>query len=287
MDNAVEIYDRGGCGDREGGSGRSRGDSRVGERGGRKVKQHDFVSCRGHPVIIATCDPAREREATKELVNLLNQTIEEYGLLTEDNALSSAEGNSSNNPEQESISDMIQQELAQVRCQQHSGTQCIVSVKSGVKGIAIAKVMKADLSPVELVCCIFDKIKKEKLPCSRHIARLIPLQRTFYPQEEDFNSNFSALLRQEFPSSVTTTLGKRKAEATSESEGSEIAKEEVQEKAVEIELTSQEFIYSTSFKARNHNTLTKLLIQNKIRELMPSNATLNYRHGKVRLTNIF
>jgi hypothetical protein len=38
-----------------------------------KQTQNDTSSVRNHPCILATCDAMRGREASKELVNLLNE----------------------------------------------------------------------------------------------------------------------------------------------------------------------------------------------------------------------
>ena len=38
---------------------------------------NDLPSCRGMGIVVGSCDNAREREASKELVNLFNEHIEE------------------------------------------------------------------------------------------------------------------------------------------------------------------------------------------------------------------
>jgi hypothetical protein len=58
--------------------------------------------------------------------------------------------------------------------------------------------MKSGICPVKLVQAIFQRVKSEKLPCSRHIVRIIPLQYVFYPDMEELTTNVHKLLTKEF-----------------------------------------------------------------------------------------
>ena len=42
----------------------------------RHCRGNDLPSVRGHKAILVSCDNAKEREAVKECMNLINQTIE-------------------------------------------------------------------------------------------------------------------------------------------------------------------------------------------------------------------
>jgi hypothetical protein len=172
-----------------GGSGR-------GGRGGRGGggSSNDTSSCKGHGAIMGTCDAARERETSKEMVNLLNQAIE---------YLHPVPPVAADDEEQEpwvgSVKDMLAQEISQVRKQKHSATQNVMSVDTKVKGIVMIKIMRKDLCALELVKAIFDRVKREKEPCSRHVVRIIPLQRVFFPDNNHLSDNIASIVLSAYP----------------------------------------------------------------------------------------
>ena len=216
---------------------------RGGFRGGHQSgSQNDSSSCKGYGVIIGTCDAARERETSKELVNLLNQAIEDMPFegatnaphqkdagtdepnggaassssssSSSSNSSSSSSSSSSNSSSSsssssssggsgscagESIKDMLANEIAQVKQQSHAATQNFISINTRVKGLVMIKIMRKDLCPVRLVESIFQRVKVDKVPCSRHVVRMIPLQRVFYPNEQELLDNVSSLLKSTFP----------------------------------------------------------------------------------------
>ena len=146
---------------------------------------------------MGTCDAARERETSKEMVNLLNQAIETMCPPT-------AESENKKEPEMASsgsgsVKDMLAQEIAQVKKQKHSATQNVMSVDTKVKGIVMIKIMRKDLCALELVKAIFERVRKEKEPCSRHVVRIIPLQRVFFPDNNNLSDNVATIVRSAYP----------------------------------------------------------------------------------------
>lgn len=153
---------------------------------------NDMPSCRGHKCIMATCDPAREREANKELVNLLNQAIE------------TLIGNNNNNENEIDTSNMsIQEQLAaeisQIKGQNHQSTQQVISINTNIKGIILVKLNNKSLCPIKLITEIFNRASKDKQSVSRHIARLVPFERVFFPSDEQLKWNLYELLQERFP----------------------------------------------------------------------------------------
>lgn len=167
-----------------------------GGRGGRGGggSSNDTSSCKGHGAIMGTCDAARERETSKEMVNLLNQAIETLypatQMVTEDVEQESWGG---------SVKDMLAQEISQVRKQKHSATQNVMSVDTKVKGIVMIKIMRKDLCALELVKAIFDRVRREKEHCSRHVVRIIPLQRVFFPDNNNLSDNIASIVLSAYP----------------------------------------------------------------------------------------
>jgi hypothetical protein len=94
---------------------------------------------------------------------------------------------------------MLAQELEEVRQQSHQATQNVISVNTNIKGLVLVKIMRSDLCPVKLVETIFQRVKDEKRACSRHLARLIPLQYVFYPDESELMEHMYEMLQAEFP----------------------------------------------------------------------------------------
>ena len=179
-----------------GGGRGGRGGGRGG-RGGGGGSNNDTSSCKGHGAIMGTCDAARERETSKEMVNLLNQAIESLGMAIRDDTESTQHESSSGGTD--SVKDMLAQEIAQVRKQKHSATQNVMSVDTKVKGIVMIKVMRSDLCPLELVKAIFERVRTEKEPCSRHVVRLIPLQMVFFPNNNHLSENVASIIQSAYP----------------------------------------------------------------------------------------
>lgn len=169
-----------------------------GGRGGGSGGGNDLASCRGYAAIIGTCDAARERESTKELSNLLSQTIERLGLTTPPPTLEEEESADPSSKGNESIEDMLRNEVMQIKNQKRAGTQDFVSINTGIKGIVLVKIARRDLCPIMLVKSIFDQISSEKVPCSRHLVRVIPLQILFFAGEDDFTNITKLLLEGTF-----------------------------------------------------------------------------------------
>lgn len=177
----------------KGRDGGGRGGRGVG--GGRGGGGGDLSSCRGYAGIIGTCDAARERESTKELSNLLNQAIERLGLTA---PLPIVEENEETCQGNESIEDMLRNEVMQVKKQRHSGTQDFISINTGIKGIVLVKISRRDICPIMLVKSVFDQVSEEKVPISRHLVKLIPLQLIFFAGEEEFGNIANLLVEGTF-----------------------------------------------------------------------------------------
>ena len=173
-----------------------------GSRGGRGSggSTNDTSSCKGHGAIMGTCDAARERETSKEMVNLLNQAIEIMCPASVESEINIAPETATSGSG--SVKDMLAQEIAQVRKQKHSATQNVMSVDTKVKGIVMIKIMRKDLCALELVKAIFERVREEKEPCSRHVVRIIPLQRVFFPDNNNLSDNVATIVRAAYPGAV-------------------------------------------------------------------------------------
>jgi hypothetical protein len=261
---------------------------------------NDISSCRGYPIIVGTCDTAREKETSKELVNLFTQTLEAMGY--DDDEAEAGEGAGESSTASLSILDLIAQELAEVRSKRHRGSQRVMSVQSGIKGIVVIKVVRRNICPVALVKATFDRIRKERLALTRYVVRLIPLQMVFFPSAEELTMNLTALL-----ASIPEQVGDKisSAEEPREEDSSKLlsitsssqpldeleqgkafaeaiaAKLKKKRNANRPSSQSARLVYSISYKARNHNVLTRHEVVKAVTTTMPSYATFNLRSEKV------
>eukprot|EP01038_Epipyxis_sp_PR26KG_P009893 gene9893-13307_t len=169
-----------------------------------KGSSNDVSSCRNHSVVIGTCDVARERESTKELMNIINVAIEEEDKrnpvkVSGPSVSTDVDVNIDPVPfNNVSIKDLLQSEIQEVRQQRHVANKDVVSINVGIQGLVLVKIMRSDLCVVKLVKSVFDKIRISKLPCCRHLVRLIPLQKVFFPNEEEFVSYSSQIIQEKW-----------------------------------------------------------------------------------------
>ena len=157
---------------------------------------NDLTSCRGLSIVIATCDAARERETSKELVNLFNQTIED---LKEASAGDDNNNDDNNNNQTSSIQDMLQQELNEIRGRTNKNVQNVMSINTGVKGIVCIKFLNAQYTSYNIIKYIFDKIKNTKESLSRYAIRVVPLEHVFFPNIEELNTHILKLFPGHIP----------------------------------------------------------------------------------------
>lgn len=169
--------------------------------GARKFQANDIASCRGHGIFLATCQSAREREASRELVTLITDAIEYlYPAEPVDEEPAVAEEEHS-----VSVEEMIRREVEAAKGGPNKGgennalAQKAVSIATDIKGIVIIKLMRKAFCPVQILSHIMRRIEKERAPLTRYVVRLIPLQTTFFPKEEDLAENIPYLLHRHLP----------------------------------------------------------------------------------------
>lgn len=178
----------------------------------KRVNPNSISSCRGHSIVIGTCDTARERESNKELVNLLTQGIEDLvqrGEIPEkyvspfkarkeaESEANEVEGGTYGSNSY-SIASLLAAELEEAR-DDGGGTACVHSILLNMKGVILVKLTRPDVDPLHLLRTIFDKIASTKLALSRHLIRLIPCARAFYPNYVELVSNVRTLLHKDLP----------------------------------------------------------------------------------------
>lgn len=284
-----------------------------GGKGGGGYQQHDFASCRGYGIILATCDAAKERETSKEMVNLIVEAIERVypeSLVAKEEEVVEEEQQVKVDKGSLSIADLMKQEISQVKAKKSSSLATAVSIKTDVKGIALVKLLKHEYCPIELVLNIFKKIETEKKSCCRYTVRLIPLKYVFFPKEEDFIANIEKILNVEMgipipyhppkPVETTETTEEAVVGEKREREENEEASDDQATKVQKVETPVQEIIpvpvpppapvypvekirYVLQFKARNHNVLVKNFVADKINRLVNGYAIADYRQAKVIL----
>ena len=159
-------------------------------------------SCKGHGVIMATCDAAREREANKEIVTLVDMILEDWEATGEVQKLPEAENKGSNakDSKDDSIADILAAEIAEAR-REAEGFKPKNSriINTNIKGVVLVKITRQGCCPIKIVRRIFEKVKSDKRAYSRHIVRIIPLRYCFYPDEWDLVENVRKCVCDVFP----------------------------------------------------------------------------------------
>lgn len=233
---------------------------------------HDIPSCKGYPVIMGTCDAARERETSRELVNLLNDAIEALYPRPSAPHSDQADGHG------KSIAEMMRAEIEEIKGQKHADTQSVVSINTGVKGIALIKILRKECCPVTLIKHLFERVRREKAALCRYVVRVIPLQRVFYPELEDLQTHFTLIMREALgiaapaPETVAATPAEEEEcaapapaadvpEAVVPEAGSKRPLTEDPDTSKEVKKPRTEehvkFGYCIHYKARNNNILKK------------------------------
>jgi hypothetical protein len=178
-----------------------------GGKGGGGGGDNSFASCKGHGVILASCDTAREREANKEIINIVDMIVEEWensGKITrkedtqKSNDTATTADGSGREDKEESMADLLAAEIAEVKKSANRGQNARI-INTGVKGMALIKITRRECCPLEMVRAIFAKVKEEKKAYSKHLVRLIPLKFCFYPDEWDLVDNVRVCMETAFP----------------------------------------------------------------------------------------
>lgn len=206
----------GGSGDNGGGGG-SNGDQ--GPKKPRRAAVINLGNVKGHQAVVGTCDIRNDRQATAELVDMLNAVADdmypedekddEGGEATAGSSLvaantdtnkSTAEDNSGDGGGDEttasaaaqepapaaselSVEEMVRQEAEALR----SGsvkTHRFKSVNTTVKGVVMVCVMDPKIDILRLVDALYAEIRTTKMRRSRFLERVTPLQVTSYSDLE-------------------------------------------------------------------------------------------------------
>lgn len=275
----------------QGGKARSTGPSEA-------FSKQDLGSCKGHGVVLATCDAAKEREASKELCNVITDAVEQ--LYPEDVGDSSTNDADEDYEQKLSMEEMIKREVEGLKHAPSSSSgnkknfQKVVSIKTDVKGLVLLKLTSKNHCPLRIVKHIMDLVRSEKRAFTRYAVRLIPLQVVFYPNDVELKEGMNELLSRNIPELAILPLstdaggeGDGEGEVDDEhqskrpkNDNSGIIADQIEKESVTIiqidkvtttiSTTKPKFTYSVTFKARNNNSFSRdfilQLFNGKLRE---------------------
>lgn len=60
------------------------------------------------------------------------------------------------------------------------------------------KICRPEICPLSLVRSIFLRVQTEKLPVSKHVVRIVPMQKVFFPNENELEENLQSLIQSHF-----------------------------------------------------------------------------------------
>ena len=189
-----------------------------------------------------------------------------------------------------------------------------------MKGVVLAKIRKPNVCPVRLVEMLFKQITEQGLSLSKHLVRIVPLQRVFFPNEEEMTDNIRALIglsnvkkvavesKEQVPDSRVVecesenTDERETKRSRVDTDAAETApmisfdenpdgviiedKEELSLPSVTPTKAVPPLSYNISIKIRNHDTLKKdFIIQSITRNLPRHRFHYNYKVFKVSISD--
>lgn len=186
----------------------------------------------------------------------------------------------------------------------------------GVKGLVLVKILDNGNCPVSIVKEIFDRVRRDALPCSRHVVRVVPLQVVCYPNLQELEESVRLVMEKSFGIMNTKTMSISEPEPESVPEPP-VKKAKVQQEdapsidsgasesgepsspgmtnscsassaspvAVSSAASSSSVVppgsFTVVFKRRNHNVLQRTDALNAVLPLMPKTLRPTYSNPEV------
>lgn len=188
----------------------------------RRAAVINLGNVKGHQAVVGTCDIRNDKQATAELVDLLNTAADDMypaeteevatgrdgGRATAETAETSPTATTSADKESggdgggaeaepsassagatagpdKSVEEMIREEAAELRSGE-AKTHRFKSVNTTVKGVVMVCVMDPKMDILRLVDALYAEIRTTKMRRSRFLERVTPLQVTAYSELEAF-----------------------------------------------------------------------------------------------------
>lgn len=168
---------------------------------------------RGRCGVLATCDSGKEPAATIELKRLLSERLEQQQARDGDQATATAAAIDATADVGLSAADMLRREVESLQAEDKAskvayGTTtdpvALDSVITKCKGLVMLRVgneahaAAGAIDMVRAVCEVLHQVEGSGEPCSRHLVRLVPLQRTCFAGLEEIKEQLPALLEPHF-----------------------------------------------------------------------------------------
>lgn len=152
----------------------------------------------------------------------------------------------------------------------------------------------AEISPVQLIKCLFDKVRIEKVAFTRHVVRLIPLRYVCFPNTDELTRVMETIVKEEFPefsrkamkdSSEVETAGdgvpdtevdgeqsRKRKKVDNEPIAASLISDSIPSVATSTSNIPKTIQYSILFKARNCTGISKNDVHNCIFSEMPGGS---------------
>lgn len=215
------------------------GESANGEQLPKKPRRAAVIglaNVKGHQAVVGTCDIRNDRQATAELVDLLNSVADDmYPQAEEDDeegneggtaatgasqsvttttvdteskagggggggdgAVNDASASSATPEPEKSVEEMIREEADELRAGK-AKTHRFKSVNTSVKGVVMVCVMDPKVDILRLVDALYAEIRTTKMRHSRFLERVTPLQVTAYSELEAFKEAAEPIISAALP----------------------------------------------------------------------------------------
>lgn len=157
-----------------------------------KKRQRTAASgCRGFSGFLCTCETFKEKEATKDSLNLLNQYADLLYPIEEEKETTLNE----KTLDASSIQKELEKEILELKQNsKKASTGRFQPQSTGAKGNLIFKSLDSRIDPVHVATYIAKQVQDTQTPLSRYIIRFIPLQEVIYPSVEDMEKCVPGLI---------------------------------------------------------------------------------------------
>lgn len=155
-------------------------------------------SIRGNGAVVCTCDAHKTREATVELVTVLNDIRDE---LMEKSGFGNADEDSGEDEGavEQSIEEALASELQSAKGGRGGMKGAITSINTGVAGLAMVRVRRGSgPSPSALVRALFERVRAGEVRCTRFLVRVVPMDITFYPDLDNCHTATDLFIQKAF-----------------------------------------------------------------------------------------
>ncbi|EFJ34510.1 hypothetical protein SELMODRAFT_405908 [Selaginella moellendorffii] len=160
----------------------------------------------GRQGFLITCDGGRERQCSRECINLLERYFEDLGgvisVAEDENAEGEQAAAKSSDASEKNFDELLKEEIVELRDKKNDDWKIqarFVSSETGCNGVVFIEMVKASIGPVELAESIVRMVASTKKSRTRFCMKLLPMEVTCYASAEEVKIAAQPLILKHFP----------------------------------------------------------------------------------------